>query len=676
MSDDLDDDEDELEFVGRNGKRHKLWDCCGCLSTSSAPVQPYPDNADELSPLHTNNGRTSSKSSRHRPPQQKSAKALKPKYDVSRDIVESLAWQAKKHRSGRTYYSSALSGATTWERPANFHENEKLSKRKASMKYLQQAVTILSRYGIELLIHRGGPVEDKQYGNKVGGKHAALSHCLFYQAFLIPELALYPLDFVAKVGLRRIVLLDRLEYRKQPRKAVPVLKTGTLYLDPKPEALYYLQDVLHHEFFHIIDVVMRREAVRDPITKKLTRKVTYYDPDAEWSAFNTPGFEYGDGGQNARGETAFISGATNSDGAVQKGFLNRYSMSALEEDKAEIFAAMIRYPPAMFKSKDRILRNKAWLMRRRLEHFCPSLSAAFWTDVGENSGTCTRLLQSYSPDAWTSKTDLSGKSFWFNSHTHQTSWLDPALFQRQNVDDDVSVGGDGGHNSTRESRDTSRRNSLGGSRGVAGLVNNDEANKRKRVTAAYAAAAAAAAAADGSNGASATEHPFSVVTNGAGSDDGGGDIFAGSDVAMLSGTAAYVSAAATVASAKKRRLNELNSLPLLSTSSATSSSPMLTPVELAVGKPPEFPSLLGTPTTTTSPPTLANDFVSLPAPPAPAPVLPTMTPFADAAAPPPQLAPIAPHLLPRAAASTTAARANDGSPRVRVVVEKRRPPNT
>ncbi len=39
----------------------------------------------------------------------------------------------------------------------------------------------------------------------------------------------------------------------QTRKALPVVRTGTLYLDTAPEVVYYIQSVLHHELFHMFD---------------------------------------------------------------------------------------------------------------------------------------------------------------------------------------------------------------------------------------------------------------------------------------------------------------------------------------------------------------------------------------------------------------------------------------
>ena len=50
------------------------------------------------------------------------------------------------------------------------------------------------------------------------------------------------------------MLVGDLSFNGQRRHAVPGVMSQTLYLDPGPYQLSYLQDVLHHEFFHMLDV--------------------------------------------------------------------------------------------------------------------------------------------------------------------------------------------------------------------------------------------------------------------------------------------------------------------------------------------------------------------------------------------------------------------------------------
>ena len=102
------------------------------------------------------------------------------------------------------------------------------------------------------------PLHDSVYGYKIRATPPKLAHCLFYQPILVAGLRLYPPEFVKKSGLKKIVLCGDLHYLSQPRKAIPVDRSGTLYLDSGPEIVYYMQNVLHHEYFHIIDMAIKR----------------------------------------------------------------------------------------------------------------------------------------------------------------------------------------------------------------------------------------------------------------------------------------------------------------------------------------------------------------------------------------------------------------------------------
>jgi hypothetical protein len=67
------------------------------------------------------------------------------------------------------------------------------------------------------------------------------------------------------------------------------------------------------------------------------------------------------------------------------GFLNQYSMSAPEEDQAEIFAHLMTEPVHMAArlASDDILRSKVERLKASLEAFCPEADAEFWENVEE-----------------------------------------------------------------------------------------------------------------------------------------------------------------------------------------------------------------------------------------------------------------------------------------------------
>ncbi len=70
-----------------------------------------------------------------------------------------------------------------------------------------------------------------------------------------------------------------------------------------------------------------------------------------------------------------------------KGFLNRYSMSGVEEDKAEMFAnMMINYRMVDLRSQtDPVIRTKMLRIKTLLYKFCPAFDNDFWTKIKEHS---------------------------------------------------------------------------------------------------------------------------------------------------------------------------------------------------------------------------------------------------------------------------------------------------
>jgi hypothetical protein len=291
--------------------------------------------------------------------------------------------------------------------------------------------------GVEFeVVGLDAPIDDAVYGNKIRGTAPKLGSCLFYQPLLVAGLELYPPAFVKKSGLRKIILCGDLHYLSQPRKAIPVEDTGTLYLDPDPEIIYYLQDVLHHEFFHIIDRAMFKHGLWSAPRRR--------GWDDQWCALNPWGFTYGDGGAYDREAGAFISG----DGSVVAGFLNRYSTSAVEEDKAEIFAGLIRHPGALVEGQDAVLACKAKEMIRRLFMFCPDVDADFWHRVSVH--VAFPGVKEATSGTWTMRRSPEGHTYWFNALSNQTTWMNPLLYEKRHFERPVPIPGSNNTNRRRK----------------------------------------------------------------------------------------------------------------------------------------------------------------------------------------------------------------------------------
>jgi hypothetical protein len=178
------------------------------------------------------------------------------------------------------------------------------------------------------------------------------------------EFALYPAELVKKSQLKRIVLCSELSFGGQLRSAIPDYEHDALYLDVSRGSYSktYLRTVVHHEFFHIIDYKDDGSVYKDD----------------RWSALNPPKFTYGNGGAAVQNdpETSVLTDK-------YPGFLNHYSTTGVEEDKAEVFAHMIvDHDYVMGRVKeDPVLKAKFERMRELLSTFCPEMNDKFWNKV-------------------------------------------------------------------------------------------------------------------------------------------------------------------------------------------------------------------------------------------------------------------------------------------------------
>ena len=100
--------------------------------------------------------------------------------------------------------------------------------------------------------------------------------------------------------------------------------------------------------------------------------------DERWQALNPADFKYGSGGKNAQ-ETKDTSVLTDK----YPGFLNHYSTTGVEEDKAEVFANLMVEPGYLAErmKTDRVLKAKTERMRELLKDFCSDMNDKFWDTV-------------------------------------------------------------------------------------------------------------------------------------------------------------------------------------------------------------------------------------------------------------------------------------------------------
>lgn len=138
------------------------------------------------------------------------------------------------------------------------------------------------------------------------------------------EWSRYSNEVLANSGLKAVYLIKDLNVNGQARSGMPDPEvTHSLYFDVSEQYLNseggsYMRRTFHHEFSHLIEYHLFD---------------SYAPKDSVWSGCNATGLKYGNGG---------AAMYANADYAhkwhPQKGFVNGYATSGIEEDKAEMFA--------------------------------------------------------------------------------------------------------------------------------------------------------------------------------------------------------------------------------------------------------------------------------------------------------------------------------------------------
>jgi len=217
---------------------------------------------------------------------------------------------------------------------------------------------------------------DSYYQRLITAQSPSLPNLLYVLPLLSAVLSTYPPSFYRRLPLHSVVLCERLHYKGAEWRCVPVLTAGRLYLSCERVDAVYLQSTLHHELFHFIDHSTLPTQPATPITAALRNHVAI--PDPTWAALNVPSFKYGNGGLAVRDASA---SAVASSPCV--GLLNAYAASAVEEDKAEVWAALMRDAAAVSGGGvDEIVRRKAALLQSRVERWSEgSMGAQWWSGV-------------------------------------------------------------------------------------------------------------------------------------------------------------------------------------------------------------------------------------------------------------------------------------------------------
>lgn len=216
------------------------------------------------------------------------------------------------------------------------------------------------RYGLIMVTHDPEFPVKCSYG-LIEGRAATAEELKSYLALFTPEFSLYPRSLIEKTGLKKVVFCKDLAFAGQRRNAIPDFEHDTLYLEVVRgmERPTYMRKVIHHEYFHVIDFKDDGKLYKDD----------------RWKTLNPAGFQYGTGGKNAQ----TVKGTANLTDAYP-GFLNHYSTTGVEEDKAEVFAFLVVENETVKRrmETDPVLRSKVEMLQNLLSSYCPEIQEGFW----------------------------------------------------------------------------------------------------------------------------------------------------------------------------------------------------------------------------------------------------------------------------------------------------------
>ena len=219
---------------------------------------------------------------------------------------------------------------------------------------------IARTYGIEIISNEPQfPVTSGQV--TIDGHVADKQLLAQYAKLFAAEFTLYPTGIVKQAHLKRIVLCAKLTGNNKREGGLADIEHDTIYLDITVAGAdhVYLREAIHHELFHCIDYHVNGRI----------------GEDSAWEALNPPGFKY-ERASPAMKDSASGGGVT---GRIL-GFLNSYSTTAVEEDKAVVFSQLMVDPHyvADRKRADHVLRKKVRLLKQSLAAACPEVDEQFW----------------------------------------------------------------------------------------------------------------------------------------------------------------------------------------------------------------------------------------------------------------------------------------------------------
>ena len=166
----------------------------------------------------------------------------------------------------------------------------------------------------------------------------------------------------------------------------------------------FLLSTLHHELFHFIDHSLHTQqggvaAQPSPDTAPTTFCAV---PDPVWATLNPPSFRYGSSGRAATSRYPTLTYSGEVPGLhLARGFVNRYAQVAMEEDRAEVWAALMRDRLSVVDAMDEGIRRKGREMERRMAEWSEGeIDDRWWRRVQREGGGGNFSLTRHGRTAW------------------------------------------------------------------------------------------------------------------------------------------------------------------------------------------------------------------------------------------------------------------------------------
>ncbi|MFT5387589.1 MAG: hypothetical protein ACI9E5_000720 [Candidatus Omnitrophota bacterium] len=245
--------------------------------------------------------------------------------------------------------------------PASWSKEQSIAESSIKTKVLN----FKKRYGIPI-IYKNFSSDN----NRADFKAIASNNYDYFDNYLNlfeKETTKYPLDFFRQRRIRAIAFVTHLFSKGETAQGMYQTDTNVMFFDISrfKENKSLQRHSIHHELFHMMSL----QTVGYSVNK-----------DPQWLALNNKTFTYGKQSKRLTDMNPHNSHAPN-----QLGFVTYYAMSALEEDKAEIFACLMQKSHnrliTQWQKKDTIMENKVSHIKSFIKAYSPHMDDSYWESL-------------------------------------------------------------------------------------------------------------------------------------------------------------------------------------------------------------------------------------------------------------------------------------------------------